>query len=64
MNIFHRLKQLKNYGPLKLYNKDCEGVYFNLKDKNVNYSLDASLVNKSNANVMGYVGETLWENYQ
>lgn len=62
--VAQNIKQLKNYGPLKVYNKDFEGVYFNLKDKNVNYSLDASLVNKSNTNVMEYVGETLWENYQ
>ena len=62
--VAQNIEQLKNYGPLKVYNKDFEGVYFNLKDKNVNYSLDASLVNKSNTNVMEYVGETLWENYQ
>lgn len=57
--ISESIEELNTNGSIEVYNQSFEGIYFNLKDKGVNYTINNDLVDSPDSNVLGY-GSTLW----
>ena len=45
--------------PIEVSNDNFVGVYYNFKDANIDYTINESLADKSDVNMMEYC-ETLW----